>query len=59
MILAKEPKMAPFGFPLKLLNDLGTEFFGYSVSEGMVVPDHPEYWSIKEGQSLVFMRGAV
>ncbi len=21
-----------------------------------MVPDHPEYWSIKEGESLVFMR---
>jgi hypothetical protein len=42
---------------LKLLNDLEREFFGFSVREGMVVPDHPEYWSIKEGGSLVFMRG--
>jgi hypothetical protein len=41
---------------LKLLNDLEREFFGFSVREGMVVPDHPEYWSIKEGESLVFMR---
>lgn len=42
---------------LKLLNDLEQEYFGFSVREGMVVPDHPEYWSIKEGESLVFMRG--
>src|SRR5262249_55751731 len=44
---------------LKLLNDLEQEFFGFSVREGMVVPDHPEYWSIKEGESLVFMRGQI
>jgi hypothetical protein len=42
---------------LKLLNDLEQEFFGFTLREGMVVPDHPEYWSIKEGESLVFMRG--
>jgi hypothetical protein len=43
---------------LKLLNDLEKEFFGFTVREGMVVPDHPEYWSIKEGEPLVFMRGS-
>lgn len=32
---------------LKLLNDLEQEFFGFTVQEGMIVPDHPEYWSIK------------
>jgi hypothetical protein len=42
---------------LKLLNDLEQEFFGFTLREGMVVPEHPEYWSIKEGESLVFMRG--
>lgn len=42
---------------LKLLNDLEQEFFGFTVQEGMIVPDHPEYWSIKEGESLVFLRG--
>lgn len=42
---------------LKLLNDLEKEFFGFTLREGMIVPDHPEYWSIKEGESLVFMRG--
>jgi hypothetical protein len=42
---------------LKLLNDLEREFFGFSVRDGMIVPDHLEYWSIKEGESLVFMRG--
>lgn len=42
---------------LTLLNDLEKEFFGFTLREGMIVPDHPEYWSIKEGESLVFMRG--
>jgi len=42
---------------LKLLNDLEHDFFGFTVREGMVIPDRPEYWSIKEGESLVFMRG--
>lgn len=41
---------------LKLLNDLEQEFFGFTVRDGIVVPDHPEYWAIKEGESLVFMR---
>jgi len=44
---------------LNLLNDLEREFFGFSVREGMIVPDHPEYWSIKDGESLVFVRGGV
>jgi len=38
---------------LKLLNDLEREFFGFAVKEGMVVPDHPEYWSIKDGEPAV------
>jgi hypothetical protein len=42
---------------LNLLNDLERKFFGFSVRDGMVVPDHPEYWPIKEGESLVFVRG--
>lgn len=42
---------------LNLLNDLERDFFGFTVREGMVVPDHPEYWSIKDGESLVFIRG--
>ena len=32
---------------LKLLNDLEQEFFSFAWREGMVVPNHPEYWSIK------------
>lgn len=34
---------------LTLLNDLQEVFFGFSMREGIVVPNHPEYWSIKEG----------
>ncbi len=41
---------------LSLLYDLEVEFFGYDVSEGIVIPHHPEYWSIKEGESLVFIK---
>lgn len=32
---------------LTLLNDLEREFFGFKVQEGVVVPDHPEYWSVE------------
>jgi hypothetical protein len=42
---------------LKLLNELGHEFFGFAVRDGIVLPDHPEYWSTQDGESLVFMRG--
>jgi hypothetical protein len=42
---------------LKLLNDLDREFFGFTVRDGIMVPDHPDYWSINEGESLAFMRG--
>jgi len=42
---------------LKLLNDVEQEFFGFTVREGMVVQDHPEYWSTKEGKSFVYLRG--
>ena len=41
---------------LKLLNDLGREFFGFKVQEGVVLPDHPEYWSVKDGEPMTFMR---
>lgn len=42
---------------LTLLNDVEREFFSFTLRERMVVPDHPEYWSIKEGESMAFMRG--
>lgn len=41
---------------LTMLNDLEREFFGFSVLEGVIIPEHPEYWAISDGQSLVFMR---
>lgn len=31
---------------LNLLNDLEQEFFGFNMQEGVVVPDHPEFWSV-------------
>ena len=42
---------------LTLLNDLERVFFGFKVQEGIVVPDYPEFWSVKDGKSMVFMRG--
>jgi hypothetical protein len=42
---------------LTLLIGLEREFFGFTLREGVVVPDHPEYWSIRGGDSPVFMRG--
>lgn len=42
---------------LLMLNDLEQEFFGFDVNEGVIIPHHPEYWSIKDGESLVFVRG--
>ena len=42
---------------LQMLGDLERMFFGYSVNEGMLVPEHPEYWPVEEpGKVLVFMR---
>ena len=42
---------------LKLLNELERQFFGFTLRDGMVVPDHPDDWSIKAGDSLVSIRG--
>ena len=42
---------------LNLLNELEREFFGFSLRDGMLLPDHPEYWSLTNGESLVFLRG--
>ena len=42
---------------LKLLNELEREFFGFKLQDGIVVPDHSEYWSVKDGESMTFMRG--
>jgi hypothetical protein len=41
---------------LKMLNDLDRELFGFLVRDGMVVPAHPEYWSINESESLALLR---
>ena len=41
---------------LKLLNELEREFFGFSLRDGIIVPDHPEYWSVKGGESLPYKR---
>jgi hypothetical protein len=32
---------------LKLLTDLDREFFGFTLRKGNVIPNHPEYWTIK------------
>jgi hypothetical protein len=39
---------------LNLLDELKDEFFGYDIQGERVVPNHPEYWSIKEGEPLAF-----
>lgn len=44
-------------YTIRMMNDLEQEFFGFTVREGILVPDHPEYWSIKDGESLVYVRG--
>jgi hypothetical protein len=38
---------------LSLLDELKDEFFGYDIEGERVVPHHPEYWSIKEGEPQV------
>ena len=35
---------------LGLLNELARELFGYSQQEGVVIPDHPEYWLNPESE---------
>lgn len=42
---------------LRLLNDLRRRFFGFTLRDGLACPDHPEYWSIKHGDSTVFNQG--
>jgi hypothetical protein len=41
---------------LNLLNDLEHVFFAFDVNEGIVVPEHPEFWRISNGESVVFVR---
>jgi hypothetical protein len=42
---------------LHLLDELKEEFFGYDIEGERVVPNHPEYWSIKEGEPLILTGG--
>ena len=42
---------------LNLLEELKEEFFGYDIQGERVVPNHPEYWSIKEGEPLILTGG--
>ena len=42
---------------LQMLADLERRLFGYAVSEGLIVPEHPEYWPVEEpGKVLAFVR---
>jgi len=38
---------------LRLLDELKDEFFGYDIRGQRVIPNHPEYWSLKEGKPLI------
>jgi hypothetical protein len=38
---------------LSLLDEMTQEFFGYDIECERVVPNHPEYWTIKEGEPQV------
>jgi hypothetical protein len=40
---------------LGLVNDLAREFFGYSQRDGVIVPDHLEYWSVSEEETPVLV----
>lgn len=42
---------------LDLLGELKDDFFGYDIQGERVVPNHPEYWSIKEGEPQVLPVG--
>jgi hypothetical protein len=42
---------------LNLLEELKEELFGYDIQGERVVPNHPEYWSIKEGEPLSLTGG--
>jgi hypothetical protein len=41
---------------LSLLSAVETEFFGYSVHEGTIMPNNPKYWDIRDGKTLVYVR---
>jgi hypothetical protein len=36
-----------------IVNDLATKFFGYSQRDGVIIPDHPEYWSASKEETPV------
>lgn len=38
---------------VEVVNDVEREFFGCSQRDGVIVPDHPEYWSASEEESHV------
>jgi hypothetical protein len=38
---------------LALLEEIAGEFFGHSEQQGVVIPDHPEYWSAYEVETPV------
>jgi hypothetical protein len=38
---------------LRLLEELKDDLFGYDIQGERVVPNHAEYWSIKEGEPLI------
>jgi hypothetical protein len=42
---------------LGLVNELAREFFGYSQRDGVIVPDHPEYWSASDEEMPVLADG--
>jgi hypothetical protein len=39
------------------VNDLAREFFGYSQQDGVIVPNHPEYWSASAEETPVLAGG--
>ncbi len=41
---------------LLLLNEFVREFFGFLVRDGLVIPDHPEFWSTNDREVLMSAR---
>ena len=42
---------------LNLLEEITSEFFGHSEQQGVIIPDHPEYWSAYEAEKPVLAGG--
>lgn len=42
---------------LTLLARIEEEFFSYSLKEGAISPDKPQYWNITDGKALIYVRG--